>query len=252
MSNSLQPYVLRTFSHCQLTQQKILQHSRPSTGLSIENTVLKKTVKVLFLKRWLFLELLNLLIPPDGSVLFRIQPITVIFVLNTFLKVMNPEEKLKPQIVDLTGQLTSPKTSIIYIYLDRTFKPGGPHLTLWLLISPAENSSPLLTFPFIWSHSCTTQCFFNPHCQCSSLSQHFPLYVLEFFFIILLFFNWGFPGGSDSKESACSAGDPGLILGSGRSPGERNGNPLQYSCLENSMYRGTWQATVHWVTKFFL
>ena len=47
----------------------------------------------------------------------------------------------------------------------------------------------------------------------------------------------GFPGGSDSKESACNAGDPGLIPGLGRSPGERNGNPLQYSCLENPMNR---------------
>ena len=47
----------------------------------------------------------------------------------------------------------------------------------------------------------------------------------------------GFPGGSDSKESACNAGDPGLIPGSGRSPGEGNGYPLQYSGLENSMHR---------------
>ena len=45
----------------------------------------------------------------------------------------------------------------------------------------------------------------------------------------------GFPGGSDGKVSACSAGDPGLIPGLGRSPGEGNGNQLQYSCLENSM-----------------
>ena len=44
---------------------------------------------------------------------------------------------------------------------------------------------------------------------------------------------WGFPGGSDSKESACSAGNSGSIPGSGRSPGEGNANPLQYSCLEN-------------------
>ena len=50
----------------------------------------------------------------------------------------------------------------------------------------------------------------------------------------------GFPCGSDSKESACTAGDPGSIPGSGRSPGEENGNPLQYSCLENSMHRGDW------------
>ena len=55
----------------------------------------------------------------------------------------------------------------------------------------------------------------------------------------------GFPGGSDSKESACNAGDLGLIPGSGRSPGEGNGNPLQYSCLENSMDRGAWWATVY-------
>ena len=48
----------------------------------------------------------------------------------------------------------------------------------------------------------------------------------------------GLPGGSDGKESACSAGDQGLIPGSGRSLGEGNGNPFQYSCLENSMDRG--------------
>jgi len=59
----------------------------------------------------------------------------------------------------------------------------------------------------------------------------------------------GFPGGLDSKESAYNAVDPGLILGSGRFPGEGNGNPLQYSCLENSMDREAWWATVHGVTK---
>ena len=52
----------------------------------------------------------------------------------------------------------------------------------------------------------------------------------------------GLPYSSDGKESACSAGDPGSIPGSGRSPGEGNGNPLQYYCLENPMYRRTWQA----------
>ena len=51
--------------------------------------------------------------------------------------------------------------------------------------------------------------------------------------------------GSDSKESACNAGDVGSIPGSGRSPGEGNGNPLQYSCLENAMDRGVWWAIVH-------
>ena len=50
----------------------------------------------------------------------------------------------------------------------------------------------------------------------------------------------GFPGGSEVKASACNAGDLGSIPGSGRSPGEGNGNPLQYSCLENPMDRGAW------------
>ena len=59
----------------------------------------------------------------------------------------------------------------------------------------------------------------------------------------------GFSGGSDGKESACNVGDLGSIPRLGRSPGEGNGNPLQYSCLENSMDRGFWQATVHGVAK---
>ena len=61
---------------------------------------------------------------------------------------------------------------------------------------------------------------------------------------------WGhFPGGSEVKASACNAGDVGLIPGLGRSPGERNGNSLQYSCLENPMDRGAWWATVQGVAK---
>ena len=59
----------------------------------------------------------------------------------------------------------------------------------------------------------------------------------------------GFPGGSDTKESACNAGDMSLIPGLGRSPGEGNGYPLQYSCLENCMDRGAWWATVRLVPK---
>ena len=53
-------------------------------------------------------------------------------------------------------------------------------------------------------------------------------------------YNTGLPGGSNSKVSAYNAGDPGSIPGSGRAPGEGNGNPFQYSCLENSMDRGSW------------
>ena len=59
----------------------------------------------------------------------------------------------------------------------------------------------------------------------------------------------GFPDGSDGKEFACNAGDLGLIPGLGRSPEEGNSYPLQYSCLENSIDGGAWQATVHGVTK---
>ena len=59
----------------------------------------------------------------------------------------------------------------------------------------------------------------------------------------------GFSGGSDCKESICNAGDVGSIPGSGRSPGEQYGYRLQYFCLENSVDRGAWWATVHRVAK---
>ena len=59
----------------------------------------------------------------------------------------------------------------------------------------------------------------------------------------------GFPGGSDGKESTCNAGDLGLIPGSGKSPKEGNGYPLQYSCLGNPMDRGAWWVAVHGVAK---
>ena len=71
-----------------------------------------------------------------------------------------------------------------------------------------------------------------------------PGTILCFGFLIT-----GFSGGSIGKESACNTGDPGSIPGLGRSPGEGNGNPHQYSFLENSMERGAWQATVQGVTK---
>ena len=57
------------------------------------------------------------------------------------------------------------------------------------------------------------------------------------------------PGGLDVKESTCNAGDPSLILRSGRFPGEGNGYPVLYSCLENLIDRGAWQATVHGISK---
>ena len=60
---------------------------------------------------------------------------------------------------------------------------------------------------------------------------------------------WGFILGSDGKAPAYNAGDPGSIPGLGRSPGEGNGSPLQYSCLENPMDGGAWWSTVHGVAK---
>ena len=66
---------------------------------------------------------------------------------------------------------------------------------------------------------------------------------------LLMCYNGSFLGGSGSKASACSAGDLGSISGSGRSPGEVNGNPLQYPCLENPVDGGAWQARIHGVAK---
>ena len=72
----------------------------------------------------------------------------------------------------------------------------------------------------------------------------FYLYMGVYTYICI----YTFPGGSDGKESVCNAGDPGLIPGLGKTPGEGTGNPLQYSCLENAMDRGVWWATLHGVT----
>ena len=81
--------------------------------------------------------------------------------------------------------------------------------------------------------------------------QHQSLYFLVYICWEIyshLITNRGFPGSSDGKESACNAGDPGLIPGLGISP-EGKGYPLQYSGLESSMDRGTWLATVHGVAR---
>ena len=85
-------------------------------------------------------------------------------------------------------------------------------------------------------------------------SSFIPIINIILFTFILLIWQivliWILPAdGSDSKESVCSMGDPGSIPGLGRSPGEGSSNPLQYSCLENSMDRGAWWAIVFGVTK---
>ena len=103
--------------------------------------------------------------------------------------------------------------------------------------------------------SCVVMCMF----QCYSLNLStfsFPTVPTSVYTSASLVLGRGFPGGSDDKESACNAGETGLIPGSGRSPGEGNGNLFQYSCLENPMDRGdygvesmNWQRIRHdWAT----
>ena len=82
-----------------------------------------------------------------------------------------------------------------------------------------------------------------PYLQITHTYIHLSIYIYIYLSSL------GFPGGSDSKESACNTGDLSLIPGPGRFPGEEIGYPLQYSCLENSTYRGGWWATVHGITK---
>ena len=87
------------------------------------------------------------------------------------------------------------------------------------------------------SNLTSTACPFLPHRAPFASNSQFRYHSVDF------------PGGSDNKASAYSAGDPGPVPGSGRSPRERNGNTLQYSCLENPMDRGAWWTTVHRITE---
>ena len=83
--------------------------------------------------------------------------------------------------------------------------------------------------------------------DCTAPSHGDPQVRNQRFYILLL--RYGIVYGSVGKQSACNVGDPGSIPRSGRSPGEGNGNPLQYSCLEDPMDRGAWRATVHGVAR---
>ena len=103
-----------------------------------------------------------------------------------------------------------------------------------------------------WSPVIEALSFFVP-CASEDTSQLSSTYSCLFCNLLLYLicnsplYLLGFPGGSVGKESACNAGDPGSVPGSGRSPGVGNGTPLQYRCLENSMGREAWQARVHWL-----
>ena len=102
---------------------------------------------------------------------------------------------------------------------------------------------PRLLQPFTYEVGTNSE--YWPGCPKDSWAGHRESnYCLFYFFYFL-----DLPGGSDGEASAYNAGDLGSIPGSGRSPGEGNGNPLQYSCLENPVDRGAWWATVHGVTK---
>ena len=96
----------------------------------------------------------------------------------------------------------------------------------------------------------------NWDCVCGFSSHYYStiiiLHVCKYMYICVcmyLYMHMGFPGGSEVKASAWNAGDLGSIPGLGRSSGEGNGNPLQYSCLENPMEGGGWWGTVHGVAK---
>ena len=92
-------------------------------------------------------------------------------------------------------------------------------------------------------------CLFTP--DLGELVSFEPMIEYDFTREYILIFAEGsvFPGGSEVKASACNAGDLGSIPGSGRAPGEGNGNPLQYSCLENPMDGGAWWAAVYGVAQ---
>ena len=123
---------------------------------------------------------------------------------------------------------------------------------MWTDFSPHHLSDLVYEFfPFCyeyigWASSCLRA--FAParssFCAWNTIptSVHIILMIFKFSSNVTLL--KGFPGDSDSKESTCNAGDLGLVPGFGRSAGEGNGNPLQYSCLENPMDRGAWWATV--------
>ena len=115
------------------------------------------------------------------------------------------------------------------------FKPPS----LWYFVMVAHANWYTLQFKFLM------KLLYNIYLLIA-VSSVFPSFQV---FTVPQDISWGFPGGSVGKETACNAGDPSWIPGSGRSPGEGNGNPLQYSCLENPRDRGAWWAIVPGVTR---
>ena len=129
---------------------------------------------------------------------------------------------LYPEFLSVPGQLSFPLQP--YNHIDGTL---GECQSPQLSILGSKVSEGLLCPGLLESEG---------SCDLTSVSQVIRVFVMGF-------------SASDGKESACNAGDLCSILGSGKSPGEGNGSPLQYSCLENPMDRGVWWATVHGITK---
>ena len=124
--------------------------------------------------------------------------------------------------------------TILYPIMDNTFSVGP---LLWG--KPFQNASDRHTFNLMLA-------LILFYLLCSQVLSIIPFSVWNW---KLVYPSVGFPSGSDSKESACNAGAPGLVPGVGRSPGEGNGYPFGYSCLENSMDRGGWRDWVQGITK---
>ena len=108
-----------------------------------------------------------------------------------------------------------------------------------------------MTFVFLCLAYCAQYVHLYVHPCCCKWHYFFLFFFMAEYqpFVRVYHFFGGFPGGSEVKASASNAGDPGSVPGSGRSPGEGNGNPLQYSYLENPMDGEAWYATVHRVAE---
>ena len=131
---------------------------------------------------------------------------------------------------------------------------GGKNITKQFVFSPNHRNTLSHSLPVCWVTSYTQLLQHQPH-HCRTVGwwqRSKPEAREEDLFIHINPFLLGLSSLVGGKEPTCQSGDTrdaGSIPGSGTSPGDRNGNPLQYSCLENSMDRGAWRATVHGVTK---
>ena len=117
--------------------------------------------------------------------------------------------------------------------------------TVYLPHNMAELSLSARHYLKHWRH--TDDSVLRDSCSNQETCPSFCIYLFRL--VLITRHGASFPGGSGVKNPPANAGDRGLIPGSGRSPEEGNGNPLQYSCLEIFTQRGTWRATVHGVTK---